>query len=76
MELGTRHLLVWADDSSLEEEGEQTQEEGDKPEEDECEEVEGWGESNPEALPGDKMHGQGEAEPEMEPQRRSQEGHP
>ena len=31
-------------------EGEQMQQEGDEPEEDECEEVEGWGESNPKAL--------------------------
>ena len=72
-ELGTHCLLAWTDSSSSEGEGEQTQEKGNEPKEDECEEVEGQGESNPEALPGDQMHGWGEAEMEMEPQRRSWE---
>ena len=73
MELGTHHLLAWTNESSLEEEGEQMQEEGDEPKEDEREEVEGWGESNLRAPPGDEMSRWGEAKPEMEPQRRSQE---
>ena len=51
------------------EEGEQMQEEGDEPKEDECKEVEGRGESNPEAPPGDEMRGWGKAEPEREPRR-------
>ena len=38
-------------------------EEGDEPEEDRDEEVEGWGESNPKAPPSYEMCGQGEAEP-------------
>ena len=73
-ELGTRHL-AWTDESSLEEEGEEMQEEDDECipppllEDNEREEVEGRGESNPEAPPGDEMHGWGEAEPEMELQR-------
>ena len=73
MELGACRLLAWTDNSSSEEEGEQMQEEGDEPKEDEHEEVEGWGVSNPKAPPGDEMCRRGEAEPEMEPQRRSQE---
>ena len=63
VELGMHRLLVWTDDSSSEEEGEQTQEEGDEPEEGEGAEVEGWGESNPKVPPCDEMCGQGEAEP-------------
>ena len=35
-------------------------------EDNEHEEMEGWGESNPEVPPGDEMHGRDEAEPEME----------
>ena len=62
-ELGTCRLLAWTDSSSEEEEGEQMQEEGDEPEEDEGKEVEGWEESNPEALPSDETCGQGEAKP-------------
>ena len=69
-ELWTHCLLAWTDDSSEEEEGKQMQDEGDKPEEDEPKEVEGQGESNPKAPPGDEMRGWGEAEPEMELQRR------
>ena len=65
MELGTCHLLAWTDDSFSEEEGEQMQEEGDEPKEDERKEVEGWGESNPKAPPGDEMLRWGEAEPEI-----------
>ena len=72
-ELGTCRILAWTNNSSSEGEGKQTQEDGDEPEEDECEEVEGWGESNPEVPPGDEMHGWGEAETEMEPQRQSWE---
>ena len=68
-ELGIRCLLAWTDNSSLEEEGEQMQEEGDNPKEDEHKEVEGCGKSNPEAPPGDEMHRWGEAKQEMEPQR-------
>ena len=49
------------------------QEEGNEPEEDECEELEGRGRSNPKALPGDEMHGWGEAKMEMEPQRQLRE---
>ena len=64
MELRTCCLLAWTDDSSEEEEGEQMQEEGDEQEENEGEEVEGWGESNPEVPPSDEMHGQGKAEPQ------------
>ena len=82
-ELGTRCLLAWTDESSLEEEGEEMQEEDDTHEQmqegddehippplledKEREEVEGRGESNPEVPPGDEMHRWGEAEPEMEP---------
>ena len=76
-ELGTRRL-AWTDDSSSEEEGEEMQEEDDMQEGDEhippplledneCGEVEGQGEPNPEAPPGDETRGRGEAEPEMEP---------
>ena len=39
------------------------QEEGDEPEEDEHEKVEGWGKSNPKVPPSDETHGQGKAEP-------------
>ena len=67
MELRTRHLLAWTNDSSSEEEDKQMQEEGDEPKEDEHKEVEGWGKSNPEAPPGDETCGWGEAKPEMEP---------
>ena len=42
-ELRTHHLLAWTDNSSLKEEGEQMQEEGDEPKEDEHDEVEGGG---------------------------------
>ena len=62
-ELRMHCLLAWTDSSEEEEEGKQMQEEGDEPEEDEGEEVEGWGESNPEAPPSDEMCGQGEAKP-------------
>ena len=71
-ELETRHL-AWTDESPLEEEGKEMQEEDDVHEqtqegddehippplleENECEEVEGRGESNPEVPPGDEMHG-------------------
>ena len=80
-ELGTCRL-AWTDDSSLEEEGKEMQgeddalkqmQEGDDKHipppllEDEHEEVEGQGESNPEAPPGDEMRRWGEAKPEMEP---------
>ena len=82
-ELGTHHL-AWTDDSSSEEEGEEMQEEDDAHEQtwegeehippslledNERGEVEGRGEPNPKAPPGDETCGQGEAEPEMEPQR-------
>ena len=78
-ELGTCHLLAWTDESSLENEGEETQEEEDECipppllEDNECGQVEGWGESNPEAPPGNEKRGWGEAEPEMELRRRSWE---
>ena len=88
-ELGTRHLLAWTDKSSSEDQGEEMQEEDDVHkqmqegddkgipppllEDNECEEVKGWGESNPEVPPGDEMRGHGEAEPEMEPRRQSWE---
>ena len=78
-ELGTHCLLAWTDESSSEDQGEEMQEEDDTHEQmqegdDECipppllednehEEVEGWGKSNPEALPGDEMHGHGKAKP-------------
>ena len=68
-ELRTHCLLAWTDESSSEEEGEQMQEEGGEPKEDEHEEVEEWAESNPETLPGDEMCRWGKAKPEMEPQR-------
>ena len=64
VELRTCHLLAWTDNSCSEEEGEQMQEEGDKPEEDEGEEVGEWGESNPEVPPSDEMCKQGEDEPQ------------
>ena len=81
-ELRTHHLLAWTDESSLEDQGEETQEddaheqmqEGDDEhilppllEDNDCEEVEGRGESNPEAPSGDEMCRRGEADPEMEP---------
>ena len=66
-ELRTCHLLAWTDASSSEEEGEQMQEEGDEPKEDEHEEVEGCGESNLKAPPGDETCRQSEAELEREP---------
>ena len=65
--LGTHRLLAWTNESSSEGEGKQMQEEGDEPEEDECEEVEEWGESNPKVPPGDETCGWGEAKMEMEP---------
>ena len=95
-ELGTRHL-AWTDDSSLEEEGEETQEEDDMHkqmqeeddthkqmqederipppllEDNEHGEVEGRGEPDPKAPPGDETCSRGEAEPEREPRRWSQE---
>ena len=81
-EFRTHRLLSWTDESSLEDKCEETQEEDDMHEQmqegddehipppfledNEHEEVEGQGESNPEAPPGDEMHGRGKAEPEME----------
>ena len=81
--LRTHRLLAWTDESSSEDQGKEMQEEDDAHEQtqagdDECiprpllednehEEVEGWGESNLEALPGNETCGLGEAEPEMEP---------
>ena len=74
--------LAWTDDSSLEEEGEEMQEEDDMHkqaqegdehipppllEHNEHGEVEGEGELNPKAPPGDKTCGWGKAKPEMEP---------
>ena len=70
-ELGTHHLLAWTDEFSSEDECEEMQEENDEHipppllEDNECEEVEGWGKSNPEAPPGNETHGWGEAKPEM-----------
>ena len=87
-ELRTRHL-AWTDESSLEEEGEEMQEEDGMHEQmqegnderippplledNECKKVEGWGESNPKVPPGNKTCRWGKAKPEMELQRRSQE---
>ena len=70
VELGTHCLLGWTDDSSSEED-EQMQEEdsepeGDELEGDEHEEVEGWGEVNPELLSSGLVHRQGETEVEIE----------
>ena len=71
-ELGTHCLLGWSTDSSLEEEDEQMQEEdvkpeGDEPEGDEHEEIEGWGEANPELPSSSAAHGQSKTELEIEP---------
>ena len=72
----------------LEEEGEEMQEEDDAHkqmqegdehisppllEDSECGEVEGQGEPDPEAQPGNETHSQGETEPEREPRRQSWE---
>ena len=55
-ELSTHHLLAWTNDSSEEEEGKQMQEkdvklDGDEPEEDEHEEIEGGGNQTPKHRP-------------------------
>ena len=67
-ELRTHCLLGWSDDSSLEEEDdEQMQEEYGKPEGDEHEEAEGWGEAEPEPPSSGMAFTQGETELEVEP---------
>ena len=81
--------IGWTDESSSEDQGKEMQEEDDVHEQTqerddervppplledkEHEEVEGWGESNPEALPGDETCGHGEDKPEMEPRRQAWE---
>ena len=92
VELGTHCLLAWTDESSSEDQGKEMQEEDDVHEQtqegdderippplledNEHEEVEGWGESNPEALPGDETCGHGEDKPETEPIDKHGSGHP
>ena len=82
-ELRTHRLLAWTDESSSEDEHEGMQEEDDERkqmqegdderipppllEDNEHEEMEGWGESNPKVPPGDETCRWGKAEPEMEP---------
>ena len=69
MELRTRCLLAWTNDSFLEEEGKRTQEEGkqtqEEGDEDKHKEVEGSRELNPEVPSSDEMHKLGEAEPQQ-----------
>ena len=72
MELRTRCLLAWTNDSFSEEEGEQMQEEGDKPEEDECKVIEGWGNQIPKRRPVTRCPGR--AKPNHDDDHRS--GHP
>ena len=73
VELRAHCLLGWSDDSSSEEEDdEQMQEEdgapdGDKPEGDEQEEAEGWGEADPESPSSGAALKQGETELEVKP---------
>ena len=72
VELGTRHLLGWTNNSSTQEEDELMPEEvvepeGDEPEGDEHEEIEGWVETNPKPPSSDATCRQGETQWEIKP---------